>query len=73
MLRESAFYILLLLCRMWSGACEQSGSHYVRPPPSADLSLSHSRLLRSIDAPHAPEQIHLAMAGVTMVTLHSYP
>ena len=69
--------VLVLLCQIWAGACEQKGGGrghpYVRPPASADLSLFHSRILRSSDAPHVPEQIHLAMAGVTVTSQYPYP
>lgn len=60
--------VLLSPCQMRAVLGDQTGggqARYVRPRASPDLSLSHSRLLRSNDAPHAPEQIHLAMAGVT--------
>lgn len=45
-------------------AAEGIGKQYVRPPASADLSLTHPRLARSNDSPHSPEQIHIALAGV---------
>lgn len=64
---------MVCCCWMWiasdanlasRGQAVGIGKQYVRPPASADLSLTHPRLARNNDSPHSPEQIHIALAGV---------
>jgi hypothetical protein len=58
---------LLLACMLLARI--QAERVYSRPPPSVDIPLHDARLSRRHASAHAPEQVHLTMAGLGVMAV----